>query len=163
MTYLPLEDDARELVDLYYRVSPSDFLDMGSSSAILLPPIPLYLLKLSEEFKLTCSERQKWSCFQVFRSRRSSDRLRYEHPNQDDPPDWIVRRPFPLTSQGRWLMTSCVTLGLMCAAVVPMFFLVNSTPNDIPADVIAAEIEARRMEEEFPEKEKTGASQVREV
>jgi hypothetical protein len=44
-----------------------------------------------------------------------------------------------------------------------MFFLVNSTPNDIPADVIAAEIETRRMEEEFPEKEKMGGSQVREV
>ena len=44
-----------------------------------------------------------------------------------------------------------------------MFFLVNSTPNDIPADVTAAEIEARRMEEEIPEKEKMGATQVREV
>jgi hypothetical protein len=44
-----------------------------------------------------------------------------------------------------------------------MFFLVNSTPNDIPADVIAAEIEARRMEEEFPEKEKVTGSHVREV
>jgi hypothetical protein len=44
-----------------------------------------------------------------------------------------------------------------------MFVLVNSTPNDIPADVIAAEIEARRMEDEFPEKEKVGSSQVREV
>jgi hypothetical protein len=44
-----------------------------------------------------------------------------------------------------------------------MFVLVNSTPNDIPADVIAAEIEARRMEDEFPEKETVGSSQVREV
>jgi len=44
-----------------------------------------------------------------------------------------------------------------------MFFLVNSTPNDIPADVIAAEMEARRTEEEFPEKEKAAASQVKEV
>ena len=49
MTYLPLEDDARELVDLYYRVSPSDFLDMGSSSAILLPPIPLSLYILGQK------------------------------------------------------------------------------------------------------------------
>jgi hypothetical protein len=69
----------------------------------------------------------------------------------------------PSLFQGTWLTISCVTLGLMCAAVVPMFFLVNSTPNDIPADVIAAEIEARRMEEEFPEKEKMGGTQVREV
>jgi hypothetical protein len=109
------------------------------------------------------SERQEWSCFPILGGGRSSDRVRYEYPNQDDSLDWIVRPSSPLTSQGRWLMTSCVTLGLMCAAVVPMFFLVNSTPNDIPADVIAAEIEARRMEEEFPEKEKMGGSQVREV
>jgi hypothetical protein len=51
----------------------------------------------------------------------------------------------------------------MCAAVVPMFFLVNSTPNEIPADVIAAEMEARRLEDEYPEKEKNVGSQVREV
>ena len=51
----------------------------------------------------------------------------------------------------------------MCAAVVPMVFLVNSTPNEIPADVIAAEMEARRLEEEFPEKEKNAGSQIREV
>ena len=34
MTYLPLEEDARELVDLYYRVSPMTILGMGQ---ILLP------------------------------------------------------------------------------------------------------------------------------
>jgi hypothetical protein len=44
-----------------------------------------------------------------------------------------------------------------------MVFLVNSTPNEIPADVIAAEMEARRLESEFPEKEKIAGSEVREV
>lgn len=61
------------------------------------------------------------------------------------------------------LTGSCVTLGLMCVAVVPMIFLVNSTPNEIPADVIAAEMEARRLENEFPDKEKNVGSEIREV
>jgi hypothetical protein len=42
MTYLPLEEDARELVDLYYRVSPPTFLEMGPKSAY-----PVYDLLLS--------------------------------------------------------------------------------------------------------------------
>ena len=43
MTYLPLEEDARELVDLYYRVSPPTILGMGPNSASLLRPFPLSL------------------------------------------------------------------------------------------------------------------------
>jgi hypothetical protein len=48
MTYLPLEEDARELVDLYYRVSLPAFLEMGPKSASLLrppflPPISTHL------------------------------------------------------------------------------------------------------------------------
>lgn len=34
---------------------------------------------------------------------------------------------------------SCVTFGLLGAALVPMIMLVNSTPEEIPADVIAEE------------------------
>jgi hypothetical protein len=49
ITYLPLEEDARELVDLYYRVSLSNFLDMGSSSACFFPPLPLSLHTLGEK------------------------------------------------------------------------------------------------------------------
>jgi hypothetical protein len=37
------------------------------------------------------------------------------------------------------LIGMCVTLGLMALAFVPMLALVNSTPDQIPADVIAAE------------------------
>jgi hypothetical protein len=37
------------------------------------------------------SERQKRSCFPIFGSSRSSNRIRYEHSDQDDSPDWIVR------------------------------------------------------------------------
>jgi hypothetical protein len=37
------------------------------------------------------SERQKWSCFPILGSGRSGYRLRYEHSDQDDSPDWIVR------------------------------------------------------------------------
>ena len=33
----------------------------------------------------------------------------------------------------------CVTFGLMALAVGPMLILVNSTPDQIPADVIAEE------------------------
>jgi hypothetical protein len=43
MTYLPLEEDARELVDLYYRVSPPNFIKMGSDSASPLCPLPISL------------------------------------------------------------------------------------------------------------------------
>lgn len=59
---------------------------------------------------------------------------------------------------------SCVTFGLMAAALGPMIVLVNSTPDQIPADVIAQELEAAQQQnEEFPEKEKIASSQVREV
>lgn len=45
-----------------------------------------------------------------------------------------------------------------------MIILVNSTPDRIPADIIAEEREASRLQtEEFPEKEKVVGSQVREV
>ena len=108
------------------------------------------------------SERQKWCCIPILGSRRSSHRLRHEHTDQDYSLDWIVSLHLTLRHNNK-LMISCVTLGLMCAAVVPMVFLVNSTPNDIPADLVAAEIEARRQEEEFPEKEKIGGTHVREV
>jgi len=37
------------------------------------------------------------------------------------------------------LIGMCVTFGLMALAVVPMLMLVNSTPDQIPADVTAAE------------------------
>ena len=37
------------------------------------------------------------------------------------------------------LIGMCVTFGLMALAVLPMLALVNSTPDQIPADVIAAE------------------------
>jgi hypothetical protein len=43
------------------------------------------------------SERQEWSCFPILGSGRSSNRIRYEHPDQDDSTDWIVRS-FPLPS-----------------------------------------------------------------
>lgn len=45
MTYLPLEEEARELVDLYYRVSPSDFLAMGSSSASFFLLYPSFFIR----------------------------------------------------------------------------------------------------------------------
>lgn len=35
----------------------------------------------------------------------------------------------------------CVTFGLMALAFVPMLFLVNQTPDRIPADVIAEEMD----------------------
>jgi hypothetical protein len=54
-----------------------------------------------------------------------------------------------------------VTLGLCVAAVVPMVFLVNSTPDTIPADRIAMEVdEARHAEEDFGGKEKGTAPHV---
>lgn len=37
------------------------------------------------------------------------------------------------------LIGMCVTFGLMALAVGPMLILVNSTPDQIPADVIAEE------------------------
>jgi hypothetical protein len=37
--------------------------------------------------------------------------------------------------------SSCVSFGLMAAALIPMLALVNSTPDRIPADVIAEELE----------------------
>lgn len=42
---------------------------------------------------------------------------------------------------------SCVTFGLMAAAFVPMLFLVNSTPDRIPADVVleGKEVEEKKM------------------
>lgn len=62
------------------------------------------------------------------------------------------------------MVVSCVTFGLMALALGPMIVLVNSTPDEIPADVTAQEIEAARGHaEEFPEKEKIAGSQVREV
>lgn len=36
-------------------------------------------------------------------------------------------------------MSSCVTFALLGAAILPMVMLVNSTPERIPADVIAEE------------------------
>lgn len=33
------------------------------------------------------------------------------------------------------MMNSCVTFGLMVLAAVPMFFLVQSTPDQIPNDL----------------------------
>lgn len=53
-------------------------------------------------------------------------------------------------------MSSCVTFGLMAAALVPMIFLVNSTPDRIPADVIADE------QEKAEEKIADGKAQERE-
>lgn len=45
-----------------------------------------------------------------------------------------------------------------------MVLLVNSTPDRIPADVVAEEREAARMQvEDFPEKEKVVGLRVREV
>lgn len=35
--------------------------------------------------------------------------------------------------------SSCITFGLMAAALGPMIFLTNDTPDRIPADVIAEE------------------------
>lgn len=37
------------------------------------------------------------------------------------------------------MIASCVTFGLLAAALGPMIVLVNSTPDRIPADVIAEE------------------------
>lgn len=37
---------------------------------------------------------------------------------------------------------SCVTFGLMGAALVPMILLTNAVPDRIPADVVAEEQEA---------------------
>jgi hypothetical protein len=37
------------------------------------------------------SECKEWSCFPIFGSGRAGDRIWYEHPNQDDSFDWIVR------------------------------------------------------------------------
>jgi hypothetical protein len=37
--------------------------------------------------------------------------------------------------------SSCVTFGLLAASIVPMTILVNSTPDRIPADVIAEDQE----------------------
>lgn len=54
-----------------------------------------------------------------------------------------------------------MTLGLRVAAVVPMVFLVNSTPDTIPADETAMEVDrARQAEEDFSEKEKGAAPHV---
>lgn len=56
------------------------------------------------------------------------------------------------------LILRCVTIGLMFAAAIPMVFLVNSTPDRIPADVTVDEIEAvQRQEEQFAEKDKAVA------
>lgn len=35
------------------------------------------------------------------------------------------------------MSTSCITFALMAAALGPMIFLTNQTPDQIPADVIA--------------------------
>ena len=52
----------------------------------------------------------------------------------------------------------------MALAIGPMIVLVNSTPDQIPADALAQEMEAARLQnEDFPEKEKVTGSQVREV
>lgn len=37
------------------------------------------------------------------------------------------------------LLSSCVTFALLGAAILPMVMLVNTTPDRIPADVIAEE------------------------
>ena len=55
--------------------------------------------------------------------------------------------PFPWTADTNILSLSCVTFGLMATAVGPMIVLVNSTPDRIPADVIADEQE--RAEEKI--------------
>lgn len=62
------------------------------------------------------------------------------------------------------LIGFCVTFGLMALAVGPMIVLVNSTPDRIPADVTAEEIDAAQHED-VNEKEKTlgVAQQVRSV
>ncbi|WWC69043.1 uncharacterized protein I206_102979 [Kwoniella pini CBS 10737] len=44
------------------------------------------------------------------------------------------------------LIGFCVTFGLMAAAAGPMFLLVNSTPNEIPADVLDAEEHAQELD-----------------
>ncbi|KAI1454191.1 hypothetical protein F4805DRAFT_331098 [Annulohypoxylon moriforme] len=54
--------------------------------------------------------------------------------------------PFPFDISLTAVLTnssSCVTFGLMAAAVVPMLLLVNATPDRIPADVILEEQEAQ--------------------
>lgn len=43
-------------------------------------------------------------------------------------------------------LASCVTFGLMAACVGPMIVLVNSTPDQIPADVILEGQEQDRKE-----------------
>lgn len=43
-------------------------------------------------------------------------------------------------------VSSCVTFGLMAASLGPMIILVNSTPDQIPADVILEAQEVDRKE-----------------
>lgn len=50
------------------------------------------------------------------------------------------------------LIGFCVTFGLMALALGPMLVLVNSTPDRIPADVIA--------EEQYREEKKVGTENV---
>jgi|TARA_R110002003_G_scaffold127_10_gene11980 hypothetical protein len=47
------------------------------------------------------------------------------------------------------LIGMCVTFGLMALALFPMLMLVNSTPDRIPADVIAEE--QNRAETKVPD------------
>jgi hypothetical protein len=46
-------------------------------------------------------------------------------------------------------MVSCVTFGLMAIAVVPMLILVNSTPDQIPADVLAKEEAEQQQADDY--------------
>ncbi|WVF66953.1 hypothetical protein IAT40_001696 [Kwoniella sp. CBS 6097] len=62
------------------------------------------------------------------------------------------------------LIGFCVTFALMASSVIPMIILVNSTPDRIPADVIAEENERHRIEQEgkeLPEKEEDVTVQIR--
>lgn len=53
----------------------------------------------------------------------------------------------------------------MAASIIPMVILVNSTPDQIPADVIAEEQERAKaaQNDEYLEKEKLGGTAIREV
>lgn len=54
-------------------------------------------------------------------------------------------------------VNSCVTFGLMAAALIPMLLLVNTTPDKIPADELMEEEQQQGVAaQDMKEKEDTG-------